>query len=515
MNKCILAVFFFCLKSSYAQKPNVIFIMTDDHAKRAISAYGDTLMHTPHLDQLASKGVIFDRAFVSNSICGPSRAVFLTGKFSHKNGFMSNHDTFNGGQATLAKYMQNAGYTTAVLGKWHLVSKPQGFNEYKILLGQGEYYNPRFAGSNGDTTLMEGYATTMITDMGLDFIERNKQRSFFLMLHHKAPHRNWMPEEKYLKTYTEKHYTLPDNFFDDYKGREGAKLQDMKIENMFYSSDLKLPIFKKSEDLGTGGLAKANMAGEWEAMYKSLNHEQKQTWDNYYEPIIKDFYAENPTGKDLAQWMYNRYINDYTKTIQSVDDNIGRLMDYLEASGLDKNTIVIYTSDQGFYTGEHGWYDKRYMYEPSFSTPLIIKHPKLEKEGLRNGQMVQNIDLAPTILDLVGEDIPDDMQGKSMKNLLLGRNTKEWRKSLYYHYYENIGWHNVPRHLGVRTERFKLIYFYDIKEWELFDLEKDPQEMNNLYGKTGTRKITKKLKKELKNLIAKYEDDTAVLPVTD
>lgn len=501
-----------CQNAEKAKKPNVIFIMTDDHAKKAMSAYEGAVMQTPHLDQLASEGVLFDRAYCTNSICGPSRAVFLTGKFSHKNGFMSNHDTFNGDQATLSKYLQTAGYQTSVLGKWHLVSKPQGFDEYKILLGQGEYYNPRFVSSEGDTSVIEGYATNLITDMAIDVIDKQKdgEKPFFMMLHHKAPHRNWMPDSAYLKAYEEKHFEMPANFFDDYEGRVGAQGQDMKVTDMYMSGDMKLPIYNKSDDPGTGGMAGNDRASQWEKAYNRLTADQKAAWDEYYQPIIEEFYKTKPEGKDLAQWMFNRYMNDYTKTVQSVDDNIGRLMAYLKKEGLDENTLIIYTSDQGFYLGEHGWYDKRYMYEESFGMPLIVRYPNSVKAGQKTSKLVQNLDLAPTILDFVGEDIPTDMQGTSLKTMLTDNPDVDWQKSIYYHYYQGTGWHHVPRHNGVSTFRYKLIHFYDIDDWQLFDLKTDPSEMDNLYGKAGYEEITEELKNELKRLVVKYDDDTAV-----
>ncbi|MFT6879361.1 MAG: arylsulfatase A-like enzyme [Arcticibacterium sp.] len=504
--------FFSCQTEKAIKKPNVIFIMTDDHAKKAMSAYEGSVMQTPHLDQLAAEGVLFDRAYCTNSICGPSRAVVLTGKHSHKNGFMSNHDTFDGDQASLAKYMQSAGYHTSLIGKWHLVSKPQGFDDYKILLGQGEYYNPRFVSSEGDTTKTDGYTTNLITDMALDVIGKQKaaDKPFFMMLHHKAPHRNWMPDSSYLQAYEEKHFELPATFFDTYAGREGAKGQDMRVDDMFWSGDMKLPIYEKKDDPGTGGFASANQAGNWERAYNDLTPDQKAAWDDYYVPIIEEFYKTKPEGKELAQWMYNRYMNDYTKTVQSVDDNIGRLMTYLKAEGLDENTLIIYTSDQGFYLGEHGWYDKRYMYEPSFGMPFLVRYPDGIKAGQTSSELVQNLDVAPTILDFVGEPIPEDMQGTSLKTLLTNSEDVDWQKSIYYHYYQGTGWHHVPRHNGVATDRFKLMHFYDIDDWELFDLETDPEEMNNLYGKAGYEEKTAELKTELKRLIVKYDDDTAV-----
>lgn len=491
-----------------SKRPNVIFIMTDDHSKRAMSAYTDELMQTPYLDQLASEGVIFDRAFVTNSICGPSRAVFLTGKFSHKNGFKSNHDTFDGSQPTLAKYLQQAGYYTSVVGKWHLVSRPEGFDEYNILLGQGEYYNPRF--TNGTDTVKEiGYSANLITDHALEIIDKVKdgEKPFFMMLHHKAPHRNWMPDAKHLKAFTEQEFKIPATFFDDYKTRSSAAtMQDMEVKNMYRSSDMKLPVFEN--DPGSGGMPTFNMAGQWKLMYEDLTPDQQAAWDEYYQPIIKDYYEKNPQGKELAEWMYQRYMNDYTKSVMAVDDNIGRVLDYLKENNLDENTLIIYTSDQGFFTGEHGWYDKRWMYEPSLGIPLVVRYPKELDKGKRSNAMVQNVDLAPTILDFVGAEIPADMQGMSLKPTLKGE-VEDPRESIYYHYYQSTGWHTVPKHLGVRTGQYKLIYFYELDQWELYDLKDDPEEVNNIYGEESSASLTQSLKQELKRLIEKYDDDTA------
>lgn len=489
--------------------PNVLFIMTDDHSKAAMSAYPNAVMQTPNLDQLASEGVLFDRAYCTNSICGASRAVFLTGKFSHKNGFKSNHDTFNGDQATLAKYLQAAGYHTSVIGKWHLVSEPQGFDEWKILQGQGEYYNPHIV-DKGDTSVIEGYTTNLITDMAINVLDQVKdtEKPFFMMLHHKAPHRNWMPDSTHLKAYKERNFPLPDTFFDDYEGRKAAAGQDMKVVDMYMSGDMKLPIYDKKDDPGTGGMAGSDRASGWERTYNSFTADQKAAWDEYYLPIIENYNKTKPKGKDLAQWMFNRYMNDYTKTVQAVDDNVGRINQYLKDNNLEENTIVIYTSDQGFYLGEHGWYDKRYMYEPSYGMPLIVKYPSKFKGGTTKSDLVQNVDLAPTIIDYITGEIPQDMQGASLKSLL-SSSTNEWRDALYYHYYQGGGWHHVPRHLGVSTDRYKLIYFYDIDDWQLFDLETDPDEMNNLYGKVGMEELTADMKVKLRGLIKKYDDDTA------
>lgn len=494
-------------------QPNIIFIMTDDHAKRAMSAYSHELIRTPHLDQLAEEGIKFNKAFVTNSICGPSRAVFLTGKFSHKNGFMSNRDTFDGSQPTLPKYLQQAGYYTAVVGKWHLKSEPQGFDEFSILLDQGEYYSPQFYDGK-ETVSVEGYATNIITDKAINLLENQRKsgKPLFLMVHQKAPHRNWMPDVSDLQNGTEKYYELHETFYDDYAGKsDAARNQDMRIDNMFLGYDLKLYLKEKqAEDTGTGGDPKAPSYTWWENDYNRMTDLQKEIWDKYYRPITHAYYAQKPIGDSLLRWKYNRYMNDYLKTVKSVDDNVGRLMNYLKNSGMDKNTLVIYTSDQGFFLGEHGWYDKRFMYEPSLGIPLVMRWPNEISEGIEMSELVQNVDLAPTIMQAAGLKVPRDMQGKALNGFFDGLADESWRDAIYYHYYQTGTWHFVEKHLGIRTDRFKLIYFYDIKDWELYDLLQDPNEMNNIYRDPAYSNISKELTSKLKDLISFYDDKTAI-----
>ncbi len=493
------------------QSPNIVFIMTDDHAKRAVSAYSTELLETPHIDRLGKSGITFDNAFVTNSICGPSRAVFLTGKFSHINGFKANQDTFDGNQATLPKYLQKAGYYTSVVGKWHLKSTPQGFDEYKVLIGQGEYYNPTIITEN-DTSVIEGYSTNIITDLAMDVMNRAKEsnKPFFVMVHQKAPHRNWMPDSKHLRL-AEKDYPLPDTFYDNYETRTAAaREQDIEIDDMYLGLDMKLPVFSKEEETGTGGNPKVASYNWWKHNYESLTSEQRAAWDAYYSPLINEYYESNLSGKDLTEWKYKRYINDYAKCIMSVDDNLGRILDYLDENDLADNTLIIYTSDQGFFLGEHGWYDKRFMYEPSLAIPLLMRYPKKMKKGIRVKELVQNLDLAPTILDAAGVDIPEDMQGKSLLQFFSDKKPGNWRKKIYYHYYQDGVWHYVKKHLGIRDDRYKLIYFYDIDDWELYDLVKDPEEVENLYHLDEYSHLTDSLKGELKGLIELYKDDTAV-----
>lgn len=496
------------VSTSAPKRPNIIFIMTDDHSRQAVSAYSNKLLQTPNIDKLAQEGLLFKNAFVTNSICGPARAVVLTGKFSHKNGFRDNFDTFDGSQPTVPKYLSSAGYYTAIVGKWHLKSVPQGFNEYSVLIDQGEYWNPRFFGGK-DTVVEEGYATNLITDKAIKVLEQQKNsgKPIFLMVHQKAPHRNWMPDTTHLKQ-GEKWYEIPETFFDDYSGRSSAAtMQDMRIENMFLGYDLKLYLKgKQSEETGTGGEKTKNPYSWWEHINQRFTPAQREAWNRYYYPISEAYYKDKLIGNELLKWKYNRYMNDYLKCIQSVDDNIGRLMQYLKDNGMEENTLVIYTSDQGFFLGEHGWYDKRFMYEPSLAIPLVMKYPSKIKPGSVNDNLVQNLDLAPTMLAAAGVKVPVDMQGMPLNGLFAGQVKAKWRDKLYYHFYENKGSHSVQKHIGIRTDRYKLIYFYDIRQWELYDLQKDPNEMKNLYHNGEYKKLSEDLKNQLKELIRSYDD---------
>ena len=483
-----------------ATRPNIIYIMSDDHAYQAISAYGHGLNKTPHIDNLAEQGILFTRAFVTNSICGPSRAVMLTGKHSHVNGFKDNHSTFDGNQQTVAKLLHNAGYQTALVGKWHLISEPQGFDYWNIVPGQGDYHNPDFI-ENGTRKKVPGYVTNLTTDFAINWIDqRDKSKPFFLVYQQKAPHRNWMPEEKYYHLFDDVQFPVPGNYFDDYKTRtKAAGEQEMEIAgDMNYAYDLKLA-FDLPKEKQTG------LASLWQRIYDRFTPEQKRKWEQAYKPMIDSFNKANLSGEELATWKYQRYMKDYLRCVQSVDDNVGRLTDYLKANGLDKNTIIIYTSDQGFYLGEHGWFDKRWMYEESFRTPLIIKWPGVTNKKMTTASMVQNLDFAETLLDMAGLPIPSDMQGKSIVPVLKGKQKGDLHDALYYHFYENIE-HKVAKHIGVRTDRYKLIYFYENKEWELYDLQKDKNEMRNLYNDPAYRKVVEMMKKKLIQLKEEYKD---------
>lgn len=498
----VLTAFNLRKKQKKSGPPNIVFIMSDDHAYQAISCYNGKLNQTPNIDRIAKKGVIFTRSFVTNSICAPSRAVMLTGKFSHVNGHLDNSQAFNGSQVTFPKLLKAAGYETAMIGKWHLESEPTGFDYWNVLPGQGDYYNPDFI-EMGKKNKIEGYVTNLITDFSLKWLDkRDKKKPFCLLLHHKAPHRAWMPDTSYLDRYNDVEFPLPDNFYDTYEGRKAAASQEMHIKDFCPVNDLKM--------CDEEGEVQGPLRRSFEGQLKRMNPAQRTAWDKAYKSEIAYYKKAKLQGNELLKWSYQRYMEDYMRCIASVDDNIGRVLDYLEENDLAENTLVVYTSDQGFYLGEHGWFDKRFMYEESFRTPLVMKLPSKIKKG-RIDKLVQNIDYAPTFLDLAGVKIPDQMQGKSLLHLMTGKKTKDWRKSIYYHYYEYPGPHDVKRHYGIRTDRYKLIHFYnDINQWELYDLMQDSLEVNNLYGKEGYKKITKTLFDQMINLQALYKDTTAV-----
>ena len=464
-----------------AERPNILFIFTDDHAYQSISAYGSKINQTPNIDRIARDGMLFNRCYVTNSICGPMRAVIQTGKYSHQNGFLVNGNKFDGHQQTFPKLLQGAGYQTAVIGKWHLGEHmpPQGYDYSEVLIGQGPYYNPAML-RNGKRTTHVGYTTDIITDLALDWLkQRDDEKPFMLMYQHKAPHRNWEPGPKHLTMYDDVDIPEPESLFDDYSGRgTPAKTQDMTIAKTMTDRDLKLE------------------------PPRNFTPEQLKAWNAAYGPKNKAFREANLSGKDLVRWKYQRYIKDYLRCIASVDDNIGRMLDYLDQTGLADNTIVIYCSDQGFYLGEHGWFDKRWMYEESLRTPMMVRWPGVVKPGTTNNDIVSPLDFAETFLDIADVDIPSDMQGASLVPVLQGNTPADWRKSFYYHYYEFPGWHDVRRHYGVTDGRYKLIRFYepDVDQWELFDLQTDPQEMTSVYDDPKFTRVRTQLTAELSRL---------------
>lgn len=500
------------------RKPlNIVFIMCDDHSYQTISSYDDRFTETPNIDRIGREGARFTNSFVANSLSGPSRACLLTGKHSHKNGFTNNeHGVFDGSQQTVQQLLRENGYTTAMVGKWHLVSEPTGFDYWNILTGQGDYYNPVFI-DNGQQKVMRGYCTNITTNIALEWLEsgRDTTKPFCLFLHHKAPHRTWMPDLCDLGLYDDVTYPLPDNFYDDYRGRQAAALQEMSIiKDMNVVYDLKMADREgeihtpENKDLESYGRGMYLQAGDGSFRPGRMDAQQQEVWDAYYQPLIQKFKRDSLTGDALSEWKYQRYMHDYCSVIHSIDRNVGRVYDYLAEHGLLENTVVIYTSDQGFFMGEHGYFDKRYMYEESFRTPLLVRMPDCTDTPVRGGDIdgfVQNIDHAATFLEFAGAEIPSDIQGVSYAGLLRGE--KPSHRPLYYHYYEYPAEHCVRRHYGIRTERYSLMHFYnDIDEWELFDLKKDPQQMHNIYGKPGTRHITRKLKKELERLQVQYDD---------
>ncbi|NOT62512.1 MAG: sulfatase [Acidobacteria bacterium] len=467
LSLCLALCFALCVNAAAQTRPNIVFIMTDDHAAHALSSYGSRLIKTPHLDRIGKEGMRFANAFVTNSICTPSRAVILTGKYSHMNGVpVFNH--IDNTQPMLQKYLQAAGYHTGTIGKWHLGGNnaqrpnegmPTGFDYWNILPGQGLYFDPVVI-EMGERKKLKGYTTDLITDYAMQFIEkRPKDKPFFLMYHHKAPHRNWQPDEKYRKQFENVTLPLPATFNDTYEGKSDASRNaTMHIDVDLNDNDLKMK--------PPAGLS----------------------------------------GQELKQWKYQRYMRDYLACVQSVDDNVGRFLDYLDKNGLAENTLVIYTSDQGFFLGEHNFFDKRFMYEESLRTPLLVRWPKQIKAGQVSQAMVLNLDFPATMLDAAGVKVPEDMQGRSFLPVLRGRTPRDWRTSMYYRYY-HPGHHNVAAHYGVRTQRYKLIFFNKINQWELYDLQKDPREMRNLYNDPAYAKTVEELKKELQRLKQQYKDE--------
>ncbi|WP_009962059.1 sulfatase family protein [Verrucomicrobium spinosum] len=465
-----------------SKQPNILFIFSDDHAYQAISAYKDSrkLIETPGLDRIAKEGMLFQRCVVPNSICGPSRAVVLTGKYNHLNGFLNNSNSvFDGSQQTFPKLLQGAGYQTAIVGKWHLMSDPTGFDYWQILPGQGIYYNPPMI-DNGKPVKHEGYVTDIITDLTLDWLKnRDKNKPFLMMCQHKAPHREWDPALRHLGHDGDRKYPEPETLFDDYENRGVAERdQDMTLEKTFTPKDAKL-------------VAPASMTPE-----------QKAKWDAYYGPRNAEFEKSKPTGKDLVRWRYQRYMHDYLGCVKAVDEGVARLLKYLDDEGLAEDTIVVYSADQGFYLGEHGWFDKRWIFEESLRAPLMVRWPGVAKAGVENENIVSNLDFAETFLEAAGVSVPADMQGKSLVPLLKGETPSDWRKSFYYHYYEFPQPHRVRPHYGVVTDQYKLVHFYapDVDYWELFDRKADPQEMRSFYGNPDYTKITEELKGELSRL---------------
>lgn len=544
-----------CVTAAYAQQqkaqqhPNIVYIMCDDHAYQCISAYGSALSKlapTPNIDRLAERGMRFDRAFVENSLSTPSRACLMTGQYSHQNGQRQLGEGIDTTRTFFTELLQEAGYQTAVVGKWHMGCDPKGFDYYHVYNDQGQYWNPQYRGTdtNNEFVVEEGYSTDLTTDHALNFIEhRDPSKPFCLLLHHKAPHRNWQANLKYLGMYDDVEFPMPENFYDDYATRgSAARTQKMSVtRDMRWEQDFKVP---EMLDLNN-----PDSQDSYNALMGEINRmtpEQRSAWGRYYFPRNRRLLEAQLKGKDLDNWKYQVYIRDYMSVIASVDESVGRVLDYLDKNGLTDNTMIVYTSDQGFYMGEHGWFDKRFMYEESLRTPLIVSYPGHTKPGSVCNRLVQNIDYAPTFLALAGVQQPKDMPGRSLMPVLdNGDNVKNWRQSIYYHYYDYPTYHMVRKHDGVRTDRYKLIHFYGkggldavpenkyqnvpgtreyatlkglesigyfepkdeaVDYCELYDLQADPHEQNNIFSKPGTEKITKQLQRELN----KYRKTLAV-----
>jgi len=489
--------------------------MSDDHAYQAISAYNKKLIQTPNIDRIARMGIRFTQACVTNSICAPSRATILTGKHSHLNSKTDNHFPFDTTVLTFPQLFKQAGYQTAMFGKLHFGNNPKGFDQFAILPGQGSYYNPDFITRNNGKIKVKGYVTDIITDMTLDWLkkERKPGEPFLLMYLHKAPHREWLPAERHLKEYSEKEFPEPPTLFDNYLGRAGAaRSAEMNLlRHMHWAGDSKI-YPKTMETLGIQPASDLDLQG-FTREYGRMDALQQANWDAVYSLVNRNFAKMYQNGMDsvsLMRWRYQRYMQDYLGTIASVDENVGRVLDYLDASGLAEKTLVVYTSDQGFYLGEHGWYDKRFVYDESFKTPLLIQWPGHIQPGRVSDAMVQNLDFAQTLLEAAGIKSPKDMQGESMVPLLRG-SERDWkRKSVYYHYYEYPAVHMVKRHYAIVTREYKLIHYYhDIDEWELIDRIKDPLEMTNRYNDPSYEGIRSRLHRELENLRRKYGDSEA------
>ena len=508
---CILLV---CHKQSIAdQKPNIVFIFSDDHAPHAIGAYNGWLKSvnpTPRIDELAKQGMLFEKSFCTNSICGPSRAVIMTGKHSHKNGFMNNGNTFNWNQQTFPKILRKAGYTTALYGKSHLKGNPKGFDDWKVLPGQGDYYNPDLITPKGRVRI-DGHCTDVVTDLAVEWLKtgRDKTKPFMLMVQHKAPHRNWMPALRHLPLYDDIKIPEPTTLFDKWEDNAPpARHQELEIDrHMDINYDLFLDLTADYE--GTPSQKRQDRSA-WRNM-KKMTKDQLSSWRAFYGPRDKAFHEANLSGKELVRWKFQRYAKNYLRCVRGVDDSVGKIQDTLKNLKLDDNTVVIYSSDQGFYIGDHGWYDKRWMYEESLMMPLIVKWPGVTKPDSRSVQMVQNLDYAQTFLEMAGAEIPSNMQGRSLVPILKNGKADDWRKSIYYHYYEYPSVHMIPRHYGIRTERYKLIHFYQFgNEWEMYDLKDDPDELTNIYGKADKKSLQKDLKEQLVAIRKFYDDNTDV-----
>jgi arylsulfatase A-like enzyme len=486
-HSCSIVVLWWCLAvCAAAGQPNIVFIFSDDHSLQTIGAYGARLSEfcrqhevTPNIDRLAAAGALFPNSFCGNSLCSPSRASVLTGLHSGANGVTTLGQPVREGAWMYPLAMRAAGYQTAAFGKWHLGNTPANTDYWRLFPGQGNYWNPTVLGPNGEEKLT-GYATDLLTDLSLGWLKQHdKNKPFMLLLHHKAPHRPWEPPTRYYRWLAEAKIPEPPTLFDDYAGR-GTPAHTQKLEigrDMTLASDLKVRAPGKGEQ-----------AAEFEASYGARN---------------AAFEKAKPEGQALTRWKYQEYMKDYLRCIKAVDDSVGRVCDYLKTEGLEENTIVIYASDQGFFNGEHGWFDKRWIYEESIHMPLIVKWPGVVKSGSHPAALVQNIDYAPTFVEMAGGKIPDGLHGRSLVPILRGATPADWRKSVYYHYYDSG--HGVTKHYGVRTERYTLANFYPVKEWELYDNEKDPLQLRSVYADPAYAQTVKELTAELERLRLRFE----------
>jgi len=491
-------------ESPVRSKPlNIVYIMSDDHAVQAVSAYGhpvSQLAPTPNIDRIANEGMLFRNSFVTNSLCAPSRATMLTGKYGHVNGLYRNGQRFNGYQPTWPRLLKEAGYQTALIGKWHLDRTPDGmqFDHYKIFNDQGEYYNPDIITEDG-TTRYEGYASDLVTQFSLEWLkdQRDPDRPFAILVHHKAPHRNWMPAPRHTTQYADVKFPVPDNYFDGYEGRQAAAEQEMNIyRDMYEGHDLKMTVAAGSSEL---------RYDPWKDHFGRMTPEQRAEWDAAYQARNDAMNNADMDEREMALWKYQRYLREYLGTISAVDDSVGEILDYLDEAGLADSTLVVYASDQGFYLGEHGWFDKRFMYEESLRTPLMARLPGRIAPGSATDDMIMNVDYAPTFLELAGLPVPDDIQGLSLVDVMTGQSEEPIRESIYYHYYEYPGFHAVKKHYGVRDERYKLIHFYDdIDAWEFYDLETDPGEMHNRIDDPAAQSKISEMRNELQRLRKHY-----------
>ncbi|CAN1570587.1 AslA Arylsulfatase A and related enzymes [Spirosomataceae bacterium] len=510
----VVSAVFVAFKPKKQKRPNIVFIMSDDHAYQAISAYDKRLTQTPNIDRIAKEGMLFSNACVTNSICAPSRAVILTGKHSHLNGKIDNYFPFDTSNVTFPQILQKNGYQTAMFGKLHFGNNPKGFDEFQILPDQGEYYNPDFITKKEGRKKFTGYVTDLITDLTLNWLknERDEEKPFFLAYLHKAPHREWLPAERHFKEYLKKTFPEPATLFDNYEGRgRASKEQEMNLlTHMNWAGDSKIT----PENMDKLGIKESHAYDKknYNHTVGRMNPEQRKAWDDAYGKMNEEFMKKFPsmTDKEKMQWRYQRYMQDYLGSIAAVDDGVGQVLDFLKKNNLDENTIVVYTSDQGFYLGEHGWFDKRFIFDESFKTPLLVKWPGVIQAGSKNTQMVQNLDFAQTFLEAAGIKSPADMQGESLIPIFKGQG-KNFRDAAYYHYYEYPSVHMVKRHYGIVTEKYKLVHFYyDIDEWELYDRVNDKNEMKNVYNDPKYTQVKAELHKKLAALRIKYKDSEAL-----